>query len=356
MNTATAVPRRAFGHVFTDHMAVINFADGRWDDPRVVDHGPIPLAPAASGLHYGQAIFEGLKAYRQPDGDVAFFRIRDHARRFQRSATQMAMPPLPVDLFVDACNALVSTDETFVPSKPVHSLYLRPLMLATSPRLGVQPATEYLCVIIASPVGAYLASGSRAWTIKIERTHVRAAPGGTGAAKCAGNYGASLAARAHASDTDYDELLFLDATKHRWVEELSAMNIFFVEDQPACAPTLVTPPTDGTILAGVTRASLLELAPALGYAVRETPIAIDDWRRRTATGELSEAFASGTGAVVAPIGRVLDGETTWVIGDGTPGIVTRRLRAALLDLQEGRGPDYYRWRVPLRSRQGTRRG
>jgi branched-chain amino acid aminotransferase len=350
--TAPAPP--AFGHVFTDHMAVITYADGRWDEPRVVTHEPISLAPAASGLHYGQAIFEGLKAYRQPDGDIAFFRIRDHARRFQASAAHMAMPPLPVDHFVDACTALVTTDETFVPSEPGHSLYLRPLMLATTPRLGVQPATDYLCVIIASPVGAYLGSGTRAWTVKVERAHVRAAPGGTGAAKCAGNYGASLAARAHASSSsataDYDELLFLDATEHRWVEELSAMNLFVVEERSGAAPTLVTPPT-GTILAGVTRASLLELAVTLGYGVREAPIAIDDWRRRAATGELTEAFASGTGAVVAPIGEVIDGDITWTIGDGNPGVVTRRLRAALLDLQEGRAPDRYGWRVPVRLRQ-----
>jgi len=352
--TAGAIPR-AFGHVFTDHMALITYAEGRWGVPRLVDHEPIPLPPAASGLHYGQAIFEGLKVYRQPDGDVAFFRIHDHARRFQTSAAHMAMPPLPVESFVDACATLVNADENFVPNEPGHSLYLRPLMLATSPRLGVQPATEYLCVIIASPVGSYLSSGTRAWTIKVARTHVRAAPGGTGAAKCAGNYGASLAARAFGSGSNFDELLFLDAAERRWVEELSAMNLFIVEEQSAGAPTLVTPPTSGTILAGITRASLLELAPALRYDVREAPIAIDDWRRRAANGVVTESFASGTGAIVAPIGRVLDGDTTWVIGDGTPGIVTRRLRAALLDLQEGRAPDPYGWRISLRLRQGARR-
>jgi len=351
MNLTAPSDPRAFGHVFTDHMAVITYADRRWDELRIAPHEPISLAPAASGLHYGQVIFEGLKAYRQPDGDVALFRIRDHARRFQASALHMAMPPLPVEQFVDACVRLVTIDEAFVPSEPGHSLYLRPLMLATTARLGVQPATEYLCVIIASPVGAYLSARTRAWTIMAERAQVRAAPGGTGAAKCAGNYGASLAARAHASGGDYDELLFLDATEHRWVEELSAMNVFIVEAGDGAVPALVTPLTGGTILAGVTRASLLELAPTLGYRVREAPIAIDDWQRRAATGEISEAFASGTGAVVAPIGRVLDGHTAWTIGDGTPGPVTRRLRGALLDLQEGRAPDHYRWRVPLRLRR-----
>jgi branched-chain amino acid aminotransferase len=266
----------------------------------------------------------------------------------------MAMPPLPVDHFVDACVALVTVDETFAPGDTGHSLYLRPLMLATTPRLGVQPATEYLCVIIASRVGAYVSTGARAWTINVERVHVRAAPGGTGAAKCAGNYGASLAARAHTSKADFDELLFLDAVEHHWVEELSAMNLFVIEERTGTPPTLVTPPTGGTILAGITRASLLELAPALGYPVREAPIGIDAWRRRAAAGEITEAFASGTGAVVAPIGHVRDDDCTWVIGDGTIGPVTQRLRAALLDLQEGRAPDDYRWRIPLGLQTGAR--
>jgi branched-chain amino acid aminotransferase len=328
-------------------MAVMTYADGRWSGPSITSHQPITLSPATSGLHYGQVIFEGLKAYRQPDGDVALFRIQDHARRFQASALHMAMPPLPVEHFIDACTALVSIDEAFVPDESGHSLYLRPLMLATTPRLGVHSATEYLCVMIASPVGAYLSDETRAWTIKAERTHVRAAPGGTGAAKCAGNYGASIAARSGTCDADFDELLFLDATEHRWVEELSAMNLFVVEGRSETVPTLVTPPASGTILAGITRASLLELAPALGYNVRETPIAIDEWQRRATAGEITEAFASGTGAVVAPIGRVVDEDTTWTIGAGTPGRVTLRLRTALLDLQEGRTPDAYAWRVPL---------
>ena len=213
MNTVTAPSSPAFGYVFTGHMAVISHANRHWGKPRLIPHEPIPLAPAASGLHYGQAIFEGLKAYRQPDGDIAFLPIRDHAERFRASAEQMAMPPLPVDHFVDACRGLVAADEVLVPSESGHSLYLRPLMLATTSRLGVQPATEYLCVIIASPVGAYRDGATRAWTIVVERAHVRAAPGGTGAAKCAGNYGASLAARAHMPEADCDEVLFLDAAE-----------------------------------------------------------------------------------------------------------------------------------------------
>ena len=347
MNAITPLDQPEFGRAFTDHMALIRFVGRQWGETRIVANEPIPFSPAASGLHYGQAIFEGLKAYRQPDGDVALFRARDHAERFRATATRMAMPPLPVRRFVDACAALVTADAVAVPDERGHSLYLRPLMIGTTPRLGVQPASEYLCVIIASPVGPYLSDGTRPWTVKVERDQVRAAPGGTGAAKCAGNYGASLAARRAATSADCDEILFLDATEHRWVEELSAMNLFVVEATPPSTRTLVTPPADGTILGGITRASLLELAPRLGWAARAAPIAIDEWRRRAETGEITEAFASGTGAVVAPIGHVRDGETTWTIGDGSPGPVTARLRAALLDLQEGRAPDPYGWRFPL---------
>jgi branched-chain amino acid aminotransferase len=348
MNHTGAHDAQTFGRVFSDHMAVITYTEQEWGDVRVEAHQPISLSPAAIGLHYGQAIFEGLKAYRQPDGDIALFRVRDHAERFRASATRMAMPPLPVERFVDACAALVTVDETFVPAEPGCSLYLRPLMLATTPRLGVQPATEYLYVIVASSVGAYLSDGTHALTVQVERSHVRAAPGGTGAAKCAGNYGASLVPRADAIELHSDEVLFLDAFEHRFVEELSAMNVFVVEAPPGSVPVLVTPPTDGTILAGITRASLLELATALGYQVREAPIAIDEWRRRASNGEVTEAFACGTGAVVAPIGHVRDRQTTWTVGNGAPGPITQGLRQALLDLQEGRSVDSYGWRTPLR--------
>jgi branched-chain amino acid aminotransferase len=337
----------AFGQVFAPHMAVVEFSNGRWGEPRVTPYEPIPLDPAASGLHYGQVVFEGLKAYRHRDGAITFFRLRDHACRFRASARHMAMPPLPVEHFVDACTGVVAADEAFVPRGPGESLYLRPLMFATTARLGVQPATEYLCVVMASPVGAYRSGGTRAWRIRVDRDHVRAAPGGTGAAKCAGNYGASLAARSGVCSEVHDEVLFLDAIERRWVEELSAMNVFVVERRDGMQPTLVTPPAEGTILPGITRSSLLELAPMLGYRAREEPIAIDDWYRRAAAGEIIEAFASGTGAVVTGIGEVRDGDRTWTMGDGRTGPVTRRLRSSLLDLQEGRAPDPYGWRVPL---------
>jgi len=347
MNADERVEARGFGRVFTDHMAVIKFEHSRWSKTSVVDHEPVSLSPASSGLHYGQAIFEGLKAYRQPDGAVALFRVRDHAERFRASAERMAMPALPVEQFVEACAALIAADEDSVPREPGHSLYLRPLMIATTPRLGVEPASEYLCVVIASPVGAYFSDGIRPLSVMVARDRVRAASGGTGNAKCAGNYGASLGARRGAVTAHCDEVLWLDAVEHRWVEELSAMNVFVVESRAGTPATVVTPPIGDTILAGITRASLLELAGHLGYRALEAPIALERWRRDAACGFAREAFAAGTGAVVAPIGRVHDGPTTWTIGDGTPGTVTLRLRAALLDLQEGRTPDPFGWRVRL---------
>jgi branched-chain amino acid aminotransferase len=347
MKTDERVDAREFGRVFTDHMAVIRFEDSRWGKTRIVGYEPVSLSPAASGLHYGQAIFEGLKAYRQPDGTVALFRVCDHAARFGASAERMAMPALPVEQFVQACAALVATDEAAVPTEPGHSLYLRPLMIGTTPRLGVDPASEYLCVVIASPVGAYFPGEIRPWSVMVARDRVRAAAGGTGTAKCAGNYGASLGARRAAVTAHCDEVLWLDAAEHRWIEELSAMNVFVVEHRPDTPPTVVTPPIGDTILAGITRASLLQLAGHLGYRALEAPIALDRLRCDAARGFIREAFASGTGAVVAPIGCVHDGPTTWIIGDGSPGPATLRLRAALLDLQEGRAPDPFGWRVPL---------
>jgi len=342
-----------FGRYVTDHMTLISYADGEWSDPRLVAHAPLALDPASSGLHYGQVIFEGLKAYRQPEGDVAFFRIGDHARRFQHSATRMAMPTLPTELFIEACTELVIADHAWVPDRSGHSLYLRPFMLATTPRLGVQAATEYLFVVIATPAATYFPDNARGWAVMAARDHVRAASGGTGNAKCAGNYGASLLTKQAATAAGVDEVLWLDAGSHSWVEELSAMNVFVVEEHSSSHPVLVTPPASTTILGGITRASILELAPRLGYAVREAPIALEQWRTDAARGVIREAFATGTAAVVAPIGRVYDGDTQWLIGDGEPGPVTIRLRATLLDIQEGRTADPFEWRLPMELTKGV---
>lgn len=333
-----------FGQSFTDHMAVARYnAATGWTDVEVVPFAELAISPAAMVFHYGQAIFEGLKAFRQPDGAVALFRPADNAARFNRSAARLAMPELAVETFTAACAELVLADRRSVPSAPGHSLYLRPIMIATEASLGVRPAAEYLFAVMASPVGTYFASGVRAITVWTTNEFVRAAPGGTGAAKCAGNYAASLAGKEQARAHGCDEALWLDAEHRRWIEELSGMNVVLVAEVEG-RPALVTPPIGATILDGITRRSLLELAPHLGYHTVERPVAIDELCR---TGAFLEAFACGTAAAVAPIGAVRSAGGDTVIGDGSPGAVTTQLRDALVAIQEGRSEDGFGWRVQV---------
>jgi branched-chain amino acid aminotransferase len=296
-------------------------------------------------LHYGQAVFEGLKAFRQRDGRVTVFRVLDHARRFNRSARRLAMPELPESLFVEACRALVSADHDAVPSGDDESLYLRPMMIATEASLGVRPANEYLFLVMASPVGPYFEQGVRPLAVATGHKFVRAASGGTGSAKCPGNYAASLLAKREATLLGCDEVVWLDARERRWVEELSGMNLFLVVRGPDATPTLVTPPLSDTILDGVTRRSLLQLARTAGYVAIERPIPIDEWRDGARTGEVTEAFACGTAAAVAPIGVVRSRSDEVTIGDGSAGPVTMALRELLLGVQSGRREDNFGWRT-----------
>ena len=333
-----------FGRQFTDHMAVARYGPGRgWTDVEVVPFSELSLSPAAMVFHYGQAIFEGLKAFRQPDGAVSLFRPDENARRLNGSARRLAMPELPEETFTAACAELVRADQHWVSSTSGQSLYLRPMMIATEAGLGVRPAGEYLFAVIASPVGSYFVAGARPITVWASEDYVRAAPGGTGAAKCAGNYAASLAAKAQATAHACDEALWLDAGEHRWIEELGGMNIVLVADG-AHGSALVTPPIHGTILDGVTRKSLLELGGSLGYQIDERPVAIDELRQ---PGAFREAFACGTAAVVAPIGAVRSASGHWTIGDGEAGPITNRLRDDLVALQEGRADDPFGWRVQV---------
>jgi len=328
-----------FGKVFTDHMVTVRWTSGRgWHEGEVRPRGPFALDPAAAVLHYAQEIFEGLKAYRAADGAVVLFRPDENARRFARSAARLAMPEVPEALFVDAVEAVVRADRDWIPHGE-GSLYLRPFMFASEAFLGVRPANEYLFCVIASPVGAYFKGGARPITVWVPDGFSRAAPGGTGAAKCGGNYAASLMAQAEATAAGCDQVAFLDAAEHRWIEELGGMNAFFVLD----GDILITPPLGGTILAGITRDSIITLARDLGLAVRETPYAFEQCAEDARTGRLREAFACGTAAVVAPIGvfRHPDGEFT--VGDGAPGAVTLRLREALVGLQRRERADPRGW-------------
>src|SRR4051794_2970369 len=331
-----------FGEHLTDSLVTAGHVDGRWSPLEYSAMRALALSPAAMVLHYGQAIFEGLKAYRQPDGSIALFRPVDNAARFNRSARRMAMPELPVDTFVEACRMLTRADEQWVPTAAGQSLYLRPFMIATEPNLGVRAANELLFAVIASPVDTFFPGGVRPISVRTADAAVRAAPGGLGAAKCAANYSASLQTKTAAVAEGFDEVVWLDAIEHRYVDELSGMNLFIVRDG-----ALVTPPISDTILEGVTRDSLIRLARSLGVAVHEAPIDAEAWAAGARDGAVTEAFACGTAAVIAPIGTVTTSSGTATMGDGAPGELTLRLREALIAIQEGRAVDPFGWRVTV---------
>ncbi len=329
-----------FGRVFTDHMAIIEYDEQEgWHDARITARHPFKMDPASPVLHYAQEIFEGLKAYRRPNGGAALFRPDANARRFAKSAIRMAMPPLPEDMFLESVRGLVRADREWIPSAEDGSLYLRPFMIANGSFLGMRPSTEFIYAVIASSVGRYFKGDAQSVSLWVTREYVRAAPGGTGEAKCGGNYAGSLIAQAEATRHGCDQVVFLDAIERRWVEELGGMNVFFVFDDGS----IRTPPLDGTILHGVTRDSLLTLARDMGLTVREEPYSIEQWAADARSGHLTEAFACGTAAVVTPIGRVKGIDGGFTIGGQSVGSMTMRLRSALVDIQRGNSPDPYGW-------------
>ncbi|MHB2205223.1 branched-chain amino acid aminotransferase [Methylobacterium sp. CM6257] len=337
---AAQMANPGFGKVFTDHMVVARYSAGRgWHDARIQAREAIPLDPAAAVLHYAQEIFEGLKAYRTADGGAALFRPDANARRFRRSAERMAMAPFPEDAFVEAVRKLVEIDRAWIPDTPDGSLYLRPFMIASEAFLGVRPASEYLFVTIASAVGSYFKDPAGTVTVWVSEHFTRAAPGGTGAAKCGGNYAASLAAQAEATGQGCEQVVFLDAAERRYIEELGGMNVFFVFEDG----TLVTPPLSDSILPGITRDSVITLAREAGLTVREEPYTIDAWRTDVREGRLTEAFACGTAAVITPIGTVKSREDSFTIGNGKAGPVAQRLRGMLVDIQRGTVKDTHGW-------------
>ncbi len=333
-----------FGRSFTDHMVSASWtSQGGWHDARLTAYAPLTVDPASVVLHYGQTVFEGLKAYRQPGGEVALFRPERNALRINASCRRLALPTLPDGAFVGACDLLVRTDIDWVPEGEGASLYLRPFLFADEVGLGVRPSDSVRFLLIASPAGNYFSGPLRPVSLWLSQQYVRAAPGGTGAAKCGGNYAASLVAQQEAIDHGCEQVVFLDAVEHRWVEELGGMNLFFVLDDG----TLVTPELTGTILEGITRDSLITLARDLGHSVEERRVDVDEWRKGVADGRVVEVFACGTAAVVTPVGalRWPDGEA--IAADGEPGPVTMRLREALLDIQYGRADDRHGWLHPV---------
>jgi branched-chain amino acid aminotransferase len=333
-----------FGQVFTEHMVTIRYTEGRgWHDAVLEPYGPVSLDPAASVFHYGQEIFEGLKAFRADDGSIVSFRPDANAARFNRSARRMAMPELPEELFLGAIDALVTQDREWVPEGEGRSLYIRPFMFATQVGLGVnKPSGEYLFMLIAGPAGSYFAGGVQPVTVWLSEDFVRAVPGGTGEAKCGGNYAASFLAQAQAVEQGCDQVVWLDGFEHKYVEEMGSNNLYFVYGAGDDA-RLMTPELSGSLLPGITRDSLLKVAADLGIPASEGTISTDEWRAGATSGEITEVFGCGTAAVVTPLGRVKSKDGEFAIGDGTPGPVSMRIREALLAIQTGKAPDLHHW-------------
>ncbi|MET1133091.1 MAG: branched-chain amino acid aminotransferase [Aeromicrobium sp.] len=329
-----------FGNYFTDHMFLAEWTPEQdWHDARVVPYGPLSLDPATAVLHYAQEIFEGLKAYAHADGSVWLFRPEANAARMQRSAHRLALPQLPTEWFTGSVKALIETDREWVPTGEERSLYLRPFMFASEVFLGVRPSQHVTYSVIASPAGAYFAEGVKPVDIWLSSEYSRAGAGGTGAAKCGGNYAASLLPQQEASAHGCAQVAFLDSVEHRWVEELGGMNLYFVHSDGS----IVTPELSGSILEGITRDSIMAIARDLGHDVIERKVSIDDWRDGVADGTISEVFACGTAAVVTPVGKLKWDGGEVVSAEGESGKVTADIRGALVDIQYGRAEDRHGW-------------
>lgn len=337
---AAVVANPGFGDHFTDHMFLSEWTtDEGWQNPRVVPYGPFSIDPGTSVLHYGQEIFEGLKAYAHADGSIWLFRPEANGERLQRSAKRLALPELPLDWFLGSVKALVSADQKWVPTGGESSLYLRPFMFASETFLGVRASQHVTYSVIASPAGAYFAGGVKPVDIWLSTDYNRAGVGGTGAAKCGGNYAASLLPQQEAAANGCAQVAFLDSVEHRWIEELGGMNLFFVMADGSIA----TPELSGSILEGITRDSIITLAREHGHEVTERRISINEWRDGAASGEIAEVFACGTAAVVTPVGRLKWNGGEAVTGNGESGLVTLKIRQALVDVQYGRVPDTHGW-------------
>ncbi|MGO8966837.1 branched-chain amino acid aminotransferase [Mycobacterium sp.] len=337
-----------FGRYHTDHMVSIDYTEDQgWHDARVIGYGPIELDPSAIVLHYAQEVFEGLKAYRWVDGSIVSFRAEANAARMQASARRIAIPELPEELFIESLRQLIAVDSAWVPQAGgEESLYLRPFIFATEPGLGVRPAKQYRYLVIASPAGAYFKHGIKPVTVWVSTEYVRASPGGTGAAKFGGNYAASLVAQAEAAENGCEQVVWLDAVERRYIEEMGGMNLFFVFGSGGSA-RLVTPELSGSLLPGITRDSLLQLATDAGFAIEERKIDIDEWQKKAAAGEITEVFACGTAAVITPISHVKYGDSEFTIGDGESGEVTMALRDTLTGVQRGTFADTHGWMSKL---------
>lgn len=332
-----------FGKYFTDHMFIIDHTEGEgWHDARIVPYHPVALDPAAMVFHYALESFEGMKAYRQPDGSIRLFRPDKNAQRMINTNKRMCMPALSVEDFVQAVKTLVATDADWVPSAEGTSLYIRPFVIATEPHLGVRPSATHQFMIICSPVGAYYESGLNPVKIFVEDEYTRACPGGTGFTKCGGNYAGSLISQVKGHALGYEQSLWLDSTEHKYVEEVGSMNCFFKIDG-----TVYTAPTIGTVLPGVTRMSCIELLEKWGVPVSQDRLAIATVMEAAKNGKLEEVFGSGTAAVISPVGELRYEDEVAHIGDGKIGELTQKLYDTITGIQWGKIPDNMGWTVAV---------
>ena len=332
-----------FGKYFTDHMFLLNYETGKgWHDARVVPYGPLRLDPSTMVFHYAQEVFEGMKAYRTPDGGVQLFRPYDNARRMNDSCERLCIPKIPEDLFVEGVKALVKTDADWVPAEPETSLYIRPFVIATDASLGVHASHTYIFCVICSPVGAYYAEGINPVKIYVESEDVRAVKGGTGYTKCGGNYAASIRAGERAAESGYAQVLWLDGVERKYIEEVGSMNVLFKIDGK-----VVTPKLTGSVLPGITRRSCLELLRSWGYEVEERLISAEELFAAGESGKLEEAWGSGTAAVISPVGEMGWEDKHVVINGGKIGELTQRLYDTLTGIQWGKIEDSYGWTVKV---------
>ncbi|MDR2350526.1 MAG: branched-chain amino acid aminotransferase, partial [Deltaproteobacteria bacterium] len=327
-----------FGDIYTDHIFKMDYFEGSWRNPRIEPFGPLVMSPAAMVLHYSQTIFEGLKSYRHPDGRLALFRPGDNFRRINSSAARMSIPPLDEEFLLSSLKELLRIDGDWTPTHPGSSLYIRPTVIATEEHLGVRPSKEYLYFVILCPVGPYYKEGFGPVKIYVENHYSRSAPGGLGEVKAGASYAGSLLATENAARKGFTQLLWLDCVHHKFVDEVGSMNIFFVIDD-----TVITSPLKGTVLPGITRATVLTVAKDMGLKTEERPVSIDEILEAQKNNRLSESFGSGTAAVISPVGHFSYDGVTHKVGDGGIGKITQKLYDEIVGIQYGLLPDKRNW-------------
>ncbi|RZL18674.1 MAG: branched-chain amino acid aminotransferase [Pedobacter sp.] len=337
--TVTDFSQLPFGKVFSDHMFIAEYDNGEWGNLQVLPFGPIPMSPAISALHYGQAIFEGMKAYRQESGKISVFRGEKNLERFNKSAARMSMPAIPAEVFMQGIASLIEIDEKWVPAQDGYSLYIRPVMFATDPYLGVRPSDKYTFVLMTTPTGPYY---SKALKVKIETEFTRADEGGVGFAKTAGNYGRSLYPFAEAQKEGYDQLIWTDAVSHEYIEEAGTANLIFVIDGK-----LVTPSIRSTVLDGITRDTIITLAKNAGIEVEERRVSVKEILEGIENGSVTDAFAAGTAATVTPIGEIGYNGKIYTLTDPSTRTISSGIAKTLNDIRYGLIPDEFGWNLVL---------